>query len=202
MIYGVPITLSYTTWSLVDNAPIDDDPANHSLFWIKDGTSAPTTNTPIASTVVGECNIDLTSSETQAHTGKLVGTTTTDDVIIIPVSVSFQKLPDATPGTNGGLPTVDINNYIAGIQGTVNTLDELGTRIDTSISNLNDITVSDILSATISGSITLQDALSIVVALAKGKVVMTSPNVYVYYDTDGVTPIYTLTITQSGRTST
>lgn len=201
MTYGIPATITYTTWSLVDNAPIDDDPINHTMYWIKDGISAPTTNSPTASTAMGECNVELTSTETQAHAGKLVGTTTTDDVIILPISISFQRLPDVAPGTNGGLPTVDINNYIAGIQGTINTLDELKTEIDTSIANLNDITVADILAATISGSITLQEALSVVVALAKGKVEMTSPNVYTYYDTDGTTPIYTLTITQSGRTS-
>lgn len=36
-------------------------------------------------------------------------------------------LPNAASGQNGGLPTVDGNNRIAGIQGTINTLDALNT---------------------------------------------------------------------------
>jgi hypothetical protein len=36
-------------------------------------------------------------------------------------------LPVAAPASNGGLPTVDANNRIAGMQGTINTLDGLGT---------------------------------------------------------------------------
>ena len=34
-------------------------------------------------------------------------------------------LPAFAPGTAGGLPTVDGSNYIAGIQGTINTLDDI-----------------------------------------------------------------------------
>ena len=34
-------------------------------------------------------------------------------------------VPDAQAGINGGLPTVDANDYIAGIQGTKNVLDNL-----------------------------------------------------------------------------
>lgn len=35
------------------------------------------------------------------------------------------RIPDATAGAVGGLPTVDANNYIAGIAGTKNQLDDL-----------------------------------------------------------------------------
>lgn len=35
------------------------------------------------------------------------------------------RIPNAVAGGNGGLPTVDANNYVAGIQGTKNTLDDL-----------------------------------------------------------------------------
>ena len=38
---------------------------------------------------------------------------------------AHQGIPNAGPGTNGGLGTVDANNRIAGIQGTKNTLDQL-----------------------------------------------------------------------------
>jgi len=35
------------------------------------------------------------------------------------------RLPNIASGANGGLPTVDASNYVAGIQGTKNTLDDL-----------------------------------------------------------------------------
>lgn len=35
------------------------------------------------------------------------------------------RLPDASPGGAGGLPTVDASNRVAGVQGTKNTLDDL-----------------------------------------------------------------------------
>lgn len=35
------------------------------------------------------------------------------------------RIPNAAAGGNGGLPTVDANNYVAGIQGTLNQLDDL-----------------------------------------------------------------------------
>ena len=38
---------------------------------------------------------------------------------------AHQGIPNAGPGTNGGLGTVDANNRIAGIQGNKNTLDQL-----------------------------------------------------------------------------
>lgn len=39
-------------------------------------------------------------------------------------------LPNAAAGANGGLPTVNASNYIAGMQGTINTLDSLDTAQD------------------------------------------------------------------------
>lgn len=41
------------------------------------------------------------------------------------VTELLTRIPDATAGTAGGLPTVDANNYVAGLQGTLNQLDDL-----------------------------------------------------------------------------
>jgi len=41
------------------------------------------------------------------------------------IDEALTRLPDASPGGDGGLPTVDASNRIAGIQGTKNTLDDL-----------------------------------------------------------------------------
>jgi hypothetical protein len=37
----------------------------------------------------------------------------------------LSRIPNAAPGVNGGLPTVNASNYIAGIQGTLNQLDDI-----------------------------------------------------------------------------
>lgn len=54
------------------------------------------------------------------------------NLITVPVDVAAIKtktdyLPSAAAGANGGLPTVDANNRIAGVQGTITTLDTLYT---------------------------------------------------------------------------
>jgi len=41
------------------------------------------------------------------------------------VRAGLTGIPNVTPGGNGGLPTVDANNRVVGIQGTKNTLDDL-----------------------------------------------------------------------------
>ncbi len=51
--------------------------------------------------------------------------TPTADTVGEALRFAHQGLPNAGPGTNGGLGTVDANNRIAGIQGTKNTLDAL-----------------------------------------------------------------------------
>ena len=51
--------------------------------------------------------------------------TPTADTVGEALRFAHQGIPNAGPGTNGGLGTVDANNRIAGIQGTKNTLDQL-----------------------------------------------------------------------------
>lgn len=65
----------------------------------------------------------------------------------------FGRLPNAAAGSNGGLPTVDGSNYIAGIQGTLNTLDDLDTTQDTqhsttqsAIAGMENLSSSDVQS--------------------------------------------------------
>jgi hypothetical protein len=52
------------------------------------------------------------------------------------VRLSLSAFPNAVPAANGGLPTVDANNYIAGIQGTRNTLDSISGVIISTESNI------------------------------------------------------------------
>lgn len=57
--------------------------------------------------------------------GVLVGGTVTGMVVVGCYVPLWDMNPYVAPGTNGGLPTVDGNNRIAGIQGTKTTLDSL-----------------------------------------------------------------------------
>ena len=43
--------------------------------------------------------------------------------------LGITALPNANAAANGGLPTVDANNYIAGLQGSINTLDSLNVSV-------------------------------------------------------------------------
>lgn len=47
----------------------------------------------------------------------------------------LSRIPNAAPGGSGGLPTVDISNYIAGIQGSNNTLDDVVAQVPTDSDN-------------------------------------------------------------------
>lgn len=61
------------------------------------------------------------------------------------VGERLQRIPNAAPGGNGGLPTVDANNYVAGIQGIKNQLDDLNDvsaaqvneEVDTALADVN-----------------------------------------------------------------
>lgn len=120
-VYGTPITVTYVAWDTANNAGRTGDAANHTLRWVRDGVSVAPTNSPAevdAVSAPGVYRLSLTAAETQAATGTLAGVSATAGVVILPVQLSFHRLPDADPGTDGGLPTVDANNHVAGVQGT------------------------------------------------------------------------------------
>lgn len=144
--YGVETVVQFVAWDTAANAGKTGDVANFTLRWVKDGTSAAPTNSPAevdATNAPGVYKITLTAAETQAVCGTLGGKSATAGVVIIPVTLTFSRLPNAAPGANGGLPTVDANNRIAGIQGTKNDFDDLN---DVSAADVNtqvDIALSD-----------------------------------------------------------
>lgn len=63
------------------------------------------------------------------------------------VNLGLSALPSAAPAANGGMPTVDANNRISGVQGTKNTLDDLN---DVSTAQVNaeclDVVATDTIS--------------------------------------------------------
>ncbi len=78
-----------------------------------------------ATNAPGQYKITITSAEATAETGTLAGKSSTADIVVMPKDIAFVRLPTVAPGENGGLPTVNANNRIAGIAGTKNTLDDL-----------------------------------------------------------------------------
>lgn len=83
------------------------DPTSDSLEAIRDAAAVP-----------GDIADAVWDEATTGHT--TAGTT----------GERLTRIPNAAAGGNGGLPTVNASNYIAGMQGTINTLDALDTAQD------------------------------------------------------------------------
>lgn len=62
----------------------------------------------------------------------------TTDGVADAIKIKTDYLPSATAGANGGLPTVNASNYIAGIAGTKNTLDSLSGADGDTLKTLSD----------------------------------------------------------------
>lgn len=123
-IYGVAQTISYIAWDTAANAGKTGDAANHTLRWIKDGTAAAPTNSPVevdATNAPGVYNLQLTAAEASCWQGLLAGKSSTASVVIMPVAVAFERLPTAAPGSSGGLPVLDASGYVAADVQTVAT---------------------------------------------------------------------------------
>ncbi len=116
---GTALTLTYTAWDTVNNQPMIDDSANHTIRWIKDGVLTVPTNvgsiTQVSNTVAkGEYNITMTIGECTCDFGKLVGVSSTSGVVIIPVPVTFEKGDWLTTGDYTVPPTaVAISGQVA-----------------------------------------------------------------------------------------
>lgn len=126
-IYGAQFDLPYIAWNTAVNSGQRGDSANHTLIWVKDTNVALATNTPteVSGVAPGLYKVTIDSTEAECLIGTLAGNSSTASVSIMPIQVPFEKVPNALPGAYGGLPTVDANNYIAGISGALNQLDDL-----------------------------------------------------------------------------
>lgn len=108
-IYGESLTIQYIAWDTVNNAPKTGDAANHTLRWVKDGVAVAPTNAPSEVDAVnapGVYKVTLTATETQCWVGTLCGKSATSGVVIMPVTLTFERLPTAAPGSSGGLPVI------------------------------------------------------------------------------------------------
>lgn len=119
---GQSLTITYVAWDTSNNAGKTGDGGSHTLRWIKDGTSAAPNNSPSevdSTNVPGVYKITLTAGECTCNVGVLAGKSSTANVSIIPVTVTFEQLPTAAAGADGGLPTVDAGNCVVGVQEAV-----------------------------------------------------------------------------------
>ncbi len=104
------VVLTYIAWDTNLNVGKTGDVANHTLRWIKDGTASAPTNAASeidATNAPGAYKITLTTTECTCDTGTLVGKSSTANVSIIPVAISFEQLPTVAAGATNGLPIVD-----------------------------------------------------------------------------------------------
>lgn len=113
---GQGVTVTYVAWDVNANAPKDGDVFNHTLRWIKDGTASAPTNSPSqvdATNAPGVYRLALTATETTCDVGTLAGKSSTANVVIIPLTISFELLPTYAIGTNGSIATIDGTGRVA-----------------------------------------------------------------------------------------
>lgn len=111
------ITVTYVAWDTSANAGKTGDAANHTLKLIQDGTAAAPTNNPSevdSTNAPGVYKLALTAGDMDFNAVTLCGKSSTSGVSIIPVVIVTERgaLPNAAPGANGGLPTVDASNGV------------------------------------------------------------------------------------------
>lgn len=103
---GVATTLVYMAYNTSTGAYVTGDVANHTLKLVKDGTEASPTNSPAevdATNTPGAYKLALTAAETNFGTVWLGGKSSTANVILIPITSTFEILPTALVG--GGVST-------------------------------------------------------------------------------------------------
>ena len=120
---NVAMTVTFVAWDTSANTGKIDDQSNITVKWIKDGTVETldtNTVTQVDSTnCPGIYKVSISAAEANCNIGTLAGKSTTANIVILPVSIQFERLPDAAPASNGGLPTVDANNHVNGVQDTL-----------------------------------------------------------------------------------
>lgn len=98
---GQTITVTYFAWDTSAQAYKTGDVGNHTLRWIKDGTSGAPANSPAevdSTNAPGAYKLVLTGTECTCDYGTLCGKSSTANIILVPISVSFELLPTALVG--------------------------------------------------------------------------------------------------------
>lgn len=100
------LIINFTVWNTANNAGQTGDVANLTLRWIKDGISNAPSYTPTEVDPVnapGIYQLLLSSTERVCDVGTLCGTSSTAEVIIIPLTLTFDEY--CNPTSTGTPPT-------------------------------------------------------------------------------------------------
>lgn len=138
---GQSIVLTYVAWDTNANVGKSGDVANHTLRWIKDGTSSAPTNSASeidATNAPGAYKLTLTTAECTCDTGTLVGKSSTANVSIVPVSIAFEQLPTVAAGATNGLPLVDSSGRV---KSNLEAIDGLATTGNNATLNLKKLSI-------------------------------------------------------------
>lgn len=137
---NVATTLVYMAYNTSTGAYQTADASNHTLKLVKDGTEAAPTNSPSevdSTNTPGAYKLALTAAETQFGTVWLGGKSSTANVIIVPITVTFEILPTALDAN--GMVKADVE-------------DITGTALSTHASGMMPSDVRDIAGAAVSTS--------------------------------------------------
>jgi hypothetical protein len=208
---GTSITIVYTAWDNVANAPKTGDVANHTLRWIKDGTASAPTNaaSEVDSTnVPGEYKLTLTTTEGTCDFGKLAGKSSTAGVSIIGVAVTFEAVPltgaqmataiwqDATAGDFTVASSIGKALYIANVApGAAGGHFIAGSNAATTISGLTTGALS-CTTITASGAVAFQSTFAVTTSTALGAIsgsTVTFSGAVAFQSTFAVTGAFTAT---------
>lgn len=99
---GKTLTIPYHAWDTSANAYKTGDVANHTLRWIKDGTSAAPTNAAAEVDAVnapGIYKLVLTAAEASCDVGKLCGKSSTANISLFGPTIVFENAGVAAQGT-------------------------------------------------------------------------------------------------------
>lgn len=125
---NVGTTLVYMAYNTSTGAYQTADQANHTLKLVKDGTEASPTNASVevdSTNAPGAYKLALTAAETQFGTVWLGGKSSTANVIIIPITATFEILPTALDANSN----VKAGPDWAAVRNAGTTLDLSGTTI-------------------------------------------------------------------------
>lgn len=117
---GVPIVVTYQAYSPTANAYVSGDASNHVMQLFKDGVFAQTQNSAYevnGVTATGLYAVALATTETQANFITVFGNSSNKNVILVPMSVSFDQIPNLVPGSAGGLLIAGSNSATTGFSG-------------------------------------------------------------------------------------
>lgn len=140
---AVAMTIPFVAWDTSANAGKTGDSANITPRWIKDGTIAALTTATVteldATNAPGLYKCSISSTEADCDIGVLCGKSSTANISFMPVTIQFERLPNAAPDAAGGLPISDAGGldldtllgYLTGAVATASALATAQTDLDT-----------------------------------------------------------------------